>query len=123
MSIPSVPPVTIASRQAFHDALAAARAEVQRLRQPQPDHPALAYVAQMLDTMARKTANGREPTLEERRGTRLGALVDRELQPPASQEQAALNELLLAVNLYFMVWPPDGVDPEEMPKDEFLARI
>lgn len=123
MTIPPAPPVTIASRQAFHDTLAAARAEAQRLRQPQPDHPALAYVAQMLDTMAKKTANGREPTLVERRGATLGALVDRELQPPASQEQAALNQLLLAVNLYFMVWPPDGVDPEEMTRDEFLARI
>lgn len=123
MTIPTAPPVTIASRRAFHDAVAAARAEVQRFRQAHPDDPALAFVAQMLDTMAKKTENGREPTLEERRAARLGVLVDRELQPPASQEQAALNQLLLAVNLYFMVWPPDGVDPEEMPEDEFLARI
>lgn len=113
----------IASRKAFHEALATARAEVQRVGELEPNNPAWPFAAGVLDTMASQTANGREPTLEERRDSKLGPFVDRELEPAPTQEMAELNELLKALFLYFIVWPADGVDPEEMPEDELLERI
>ncbi|MCA9617424.1 MAG: hypothetical protein KC731_00285 [Myxococcales bacterium] len=116
-------PIRIASRRAYFEALTEARREVHRSWTAEPKNPAWPFAARLLDTMADQTAHGREPTREERRAQKLGALVDRELEPAPTEEAAALNQLLKAVNLYFIVWPEDGVDPEEMPEDEFLARL
>ncbi len=122
MTEPRVPSIRIASHEAFAESLAIAQAEVHKAGSTRPT-PALSFISGMLETMAKLTANGRGPTLQERRDAKLGAIVDRELQPPSTQDDANLIGLLLAVNLYFMVWPDDGVDPEEMSRDEFLARI
>lgn len=113
----------IASHAEFHDALRAARADVQTFGEREPNNPVWRAVAGMLDTMASQTAGGREPTVEERRAAQLGALVDREIDPPQTEELADLSQRLKAINLYFIVWPDDGVDPEQMPEDEFLARL
>lgn len=113
----------IASHAAFHDALTRARADVQRLGQAEPNNPVWRAAAGMLDTMASQTADGREPTVDERRAAQLGALVDREIDPPQTDELVDLSQRLKAINLYFIVWPEDGVDPEEMPEDEFFARL
>lgn len=123
MNAPSTPTVRIASRKDFIEALAIAQAEVKKVIAQRASAPALSFISGMLDTMEKLTANGREPTPEERRDAKLGALVDRELQPPSTQEEANLIGLLLAVNLYFMIWPDDGIDPEEMSREEFLARL
>jgi len=123
MSEPTTPTIHISSGEEFREALTIAEAEVQKARGMRPNDPALSFIGGMLDTMAKLTAEGREPTLQERRDAKLGAIVDRELKPPSTQDEANLIGLLLAVNLYFMVWPEDGVDPEEMSRDEFLARL
>jgi len=116
-------PFAIASRKAFRASLADARAAVQRLAEAEPKNPNWFYVAAMLDAMAAQTAGSREPTLDERRGATLGAIVDRELEPAPNADLAALNEQLKSLHLYFMVWPDDGVDPELMPEEELIARL
>jgi len=114
-------PTTIASRKSFAEELADARAKVQRFAEVEPNNPVWFHLAMMLDTMAVQTEGGREPTLEERRATRLGALVDRELEPNVELE--ALSDQLKALHLYFIVWPDDGVDPDLMPEEELIARL
>ncbi|MEQ9322079.1 MAG: hypothetical protein RIF41_23120, partial [Polyangiaceae bacterium] len=81
----------IASHAAFHDALTAARADVQRLGAREPGNPVWRAAAGMLDTMAAQTAGGREPPVEERRAAQLGALVDREIDPPQTDELADVS--------------------------------
>lgn len=115
--------VRIASRRAFSDALERAREAVHRFALTEAENPVWPFAARMLEVMAVQTDGGREPSLRERRAAKLGALVDREMQPAPTADHAALNELLLAVNLYFVVWPANGIDPEEMPEEDYLDRM
>lgn len=116
-------PFAIASREAFQASWAEARETVQRLAEAEPNNPNWFYAAGLLDVMATQSAEGREPTLDERRAATLGVLVDRELEPAPNAELAALNERLKSLHLYFMIWPDDGVDPELMPEEELIARL
>ncbi len=113
----------IASHKAFQRALTQTRADVEDRWREEPRNPAWPVVTRMLEAMAEQTDRHREPSLEERRANMLGPYVDRELEPPADDPSAALNQRLKALFLYFAVWPDDGVDPEEMSDEDLLERI
>jgi hypothetical protein len=114
---------SMANRKAFFDCLTETLGEIRRLRQVEANHPYWPMIQRQLEAIQQWTANSREPTIEERSSIQIGVLVERELEPPDNEDLADLNKRLKAVNLYFQIWPPDGVDPENMPEDEFLARL
>lgn len=113
----------IASRETFRQALAETQADVEDRWREEPRNPAWPVVTNMLERMSEQTDRRREPSLEERRANMLGPYVDRELEPPADEPSAALNQRLKALFLYFAVWPAEGVDPEEMSDEDLLERI
>lgn len=60
-----------------------------------------------LEAIRRWTDDGRDPTLDERKSIRLGALVARELEPAPDREIALLNEQLADLADYVKRWLTD----------------
>jgi hypothetical protein len=108
--MPSVP-LPISSRNDFQAALAEAIAVVGDLVRAAPRFEPYQEIEMQLDAMRRWTADGREPTPDERASINIGLVIIRELDPQPDPPTYAKYELLRACHHYFRQWPPDGQPP------------
>ena len=97
----------IPDRSAFFDVLDLAIAEIDALATDAPGFPPYANIARQLAAMKKWTANGREPSPDERGSIDVGLVAMRELEPAQDDlTQLALHHLY-ELNGYFEDWPPD----------------
>ena len=98
---------TFDSRAGFFDALDRAIVDSRQLVGA-PPFPPLESIIVQLQYMKLWTANGREPTREERRSITIGRIVVRELEPAATDELYAYGELIHELSFYFKLWWSDA---------------
>jgi hypothetical protein len=104
-------PIPITSRADFQRALDEALHEIGDLVKKAPKLAPYEEIEMQLDAMKRWTANGREPTKDERTSITIGLLVIRELDPEPDLETYEKQELFKACHHYFREWPVDGKPP------------
>ncbi len=98
---------SIQSRAEFFDVLDRTLDDARRRLAATPRLPAYQSLVAQLEAMKAWTANGREPTPDERGKIRIGLLAIRELDPEPEGEEAAFIDALHALNGYFRRWPDD----------------
>ncbi len=64
-----------------------------------------------LVAMQEWTANGRTPTLEERKRITIGLIASREIEPTKNIELYEFCQRLYQLNYYFAYWPSDPNSP------------
>ena len=97
----------IKNRATFFDALDRAIRETQSLLERTPDDPYFASFLRQLRAIRDWTANGREPTRDERRSITIGRTLVRELSPAPTDEIERISKLLHEVHGYFRIWLDD----------------
>lgn len=111
----------IKSRADFFKALDAALRETEALLKQTPD-ATIAAIEKQLRAIEGWTANGREPTKQERWSTNIGLRLSREFANVPDPKIEAWSELCNEVEGYFNAWLEDPVfqtvDDEELPDFE-----
>ena len=96
----------INSRVAYHRILGEAMDLVQGILTRRPDDDMMQLIYEELDAMRRWSADGREPSDDERGSINVGLVAARELSG-ATGDEGKLVPKLLALNHYFEDWPTD----------------
>lgn len=104
----TVPHEHIQDRAGFFVALDKAIADSRRLDGAPPGFAPLATILHQLERITVWTANGRQPTKEERRSITMGITVVRELEPAATDELFDYTELIHELSFYFKLWWDDA---------------
>jgi hypothetical protein len=112
----------IKSRDDFFVTLDRAIEKTNDLLAKSPREPHLEPISLQLDAIKRWTANGREPTEDERKSTTIGVTIVREFDPAPTDEIAEWVDLVKEVEAYFEEWLDDArfqtVDVDDL--DEFI---
>ncbi len=95
----------LTNRADFFDVLEQTRVEAEALAARGSGFGPMKSVAKQLEEMKRQTANGRNPTEDERDAVTIGLIAVREFEPPTSESMADLIERLHELNGYFREWP------------------
>jgi hypothetical protein len=95
-------------RAGFLDALDRAIVDTRRLGGAPPGFPPLESILYQLEMIRLWTANGRQPTRDERRSITIGLIVVRELEPAATDELYDYTELIHEISFYFKLWWDDA---------------
>jgi hypothetical protein len=95
----------LTNRADFFEVLKRTRVEVERMVANDPAAGPLQSVAAQLAAMKSQTAQGRNPTEDERDAITIGLIAARELEPPTSEAMGDLIERLHELNGYFREWP------------------
>ncbi len=98
----------ITSRVDFFRALDEAVRETNDRLAHEPNHPHLEAILVQLDNIKRWTADGREPTEDERYSTTIGQVLFRELESGPTDEVHRYVEHTREVEGYFQEWPDDA---------------
>jgi hypothetical protein len=101
----------ITSRQEFRDRVDKAMAALGKQMQQTPRFDPYESVEMQLDALKRWTADGREPTDDERARINMGLIVIREFDPEPDEELYDLMQDLHQIQGYVDVWPPEGEAP------------
>jgi hypothetical protein len=104
-------PLPITSRHDFQLALDEALVKIGELVRHAPKFQPYQEIEIQLDAMKRWTANGREPTEDERKSINIGLTIIRELDPQPDLDMYERQELFKACHHYFRQWPADGDPP------------
>lgn len=109
----------INSRTDFFNALNGATAAVSGMLKTTPDEETLAAILRQLQAIARWTANGREPTSDERESIDIAVRASREYEGDA--RMYGLTRRLYAIDSYFSDWPTDEQAANATDDDYFDA--
>ncbi len=104
-------PLPICSRAQFQAALSEALGVAADLVRSAPSFAPYQTIEAQVGAMGRWTADGREPTADERASITIGLVILRELDPQPDATMYAKQELLRACHHYFRVWPAEGRPP------------
>jgi hypothetical protein len=99
----------INSRDDFYRVLGEAQAFSSGLMRKAPQDDTYENIDTQLDAMWRWTANGRDPSEDERQGIDIALHAVRELQPTDDPAMEEYVQKLYALNNYFEDWPSDDV--------------
>ena len=110
----------VADRAEFLDAVDRAIGWTRRLGGAPPGFPPLESILYQLEMIKVWTANGRQPTRDERRSITMARTVVRELEPAATDELYDYNELIQELSFYFKLW---WDDPEWQAMDDKDPRL
>jgi hypothetical protein len=110
----------INSRADFFDVLEKAKRAVATVRTRLPKDPTLASVERQLERVDQRTANGREPTQDERADIDMGFRMAREFEGTRDPEIYKLRQLVSSVNHYFEHWPDDRTAADPNNADDLL---
>ena len=97
----------INSRADFFRVLGELMKQTKDLVRQNPTYPPFENIDMQLDAIARWTANGRDPTKDERQQVSIGKLVVRELEPAGTDEMYEYTQKLHELNGYFKEWLSD----------------
>jgi hypothetical protein len=113
----------INSRADFQKAVALARQTIVPALQRMPNDPALQSMEKQLEAIDQWTANGRVPTVDERRSINMGIVMYRQFEATDDLEAYQLRELAGGINNYLKYWPDDAkaADPAYRPSLEDRA--
>ena len=95
----------LTNRTDFFDVLEQTRIEVEGVTANGPGFGPMQSVADQLAIMKSQTANGRNPTEDERDAITIGLIAVRELEPATSEAMGDLIARLHELNGYFREWP------------------
>src|SRR5262245_23350004 len=98
----------IKTRDEFLRVLAKTTAEVDALVAREPAYPVWGQLQRQLHAMGQWSANGADPTPEQRGRISIGLIAVRELEPPADAAMQDLVTRLHVLNYAFRHWPPTG---------------
>lgn len=98
----------INSRDDFFRMLAATTAEIDGLVAREPTYPVWGLLQRQLHAMREWSANGIEPTPEQRERVWIGLAAERELEPPANEAMQDLITRLHLLNDHWRRWPSVG---------------
>ncbi|MFT3770237.1 MAG: hypothetical protein QM820_32815 [Minicystis sp.] len=99
------PVVYFESRRAFFEELARTTAEIEGLAAREPNYPVWGSILRQLRAMAEWTANGKDPTPQQRGAVSIGLICARELEPTQGPQLDALCPRLHLLNAYWREWP------------------
>lgn len=94
------------SRTEFFAGLASTTAEVDALVAREPAYPVWGLLQRQLHAMAKWSANGTDPTPEQRERVWIGLVAVRELEPARDAKIADLCGRLHELNDWWRRWPP-----------------
>lgn len=97
----------IRDRRTFFDALERAIVETRSMLAQMPDDPYFTSMLRQLEAIQTWTANGREPTRDERKRIPIGRTLVRELSPAPTDEIERWSNLLQEVHGHFRIWVDD----------------
>jgi hypothetical protein len=103
-----VPHEYIQDRAGFFVALDKAIADTPRLAGAPPGLAPLETILRQLEMIEVWTANGRQPTRDERRSITMGITVVRELEPAPTVALFHYSELIHELGFYFKLWWDDA---------------
>jgi hypothetical protein len=103
----------INQRADFFDQLAKAQQELAALLQRLPYEAPLKSVGEQLASIERWTANGRTPTLKERKGITIGLQMFKEYDASDDDGIYDVRPKISYIDAYFKFWPDDktAADP------------
>lgn len=115
----------IKSRADFFRALEKAIRESEDLLKVAPGYGPVESILRQLETIRSWTANGRQPTKEERWKPQIGLILSREFASPPTDQIAGWADLAGDVAMYFRHWLDDATfqtvddgDVPSFPEDE-----
>jgi hypothetical protein len=111
----------INSRADFHRALGEATDIVRGILAQSPDDAVMLRIQMELEAMGKWTADGREPSPDERGSIDIGLVAVRELDGEPGGPQDFLDKLY-ALNSYFEDWPTDEEAASATDDDFFDAE-
>ncbi len=99
----------IDSRAKFRTRVAEVLALAEKCEKKAPQDPSIRSIAEQLRTMKKNTANGRDPSPDERKGITAGLIAIRELEGSPDDDVAKLEERIHDVVSFYEDWPTDDV--------------
>ena len=104
----------INSRTDFFRRLGQAQQEIRKVLSRLPNEPTLLSVKKQLDAIGKWTANGRRPTVDERKSLDMALRMFREFETTDDVEIHRLRKTVSGVNHYVLFWPDDktAADPK-----------
>jgi hypothetical protein len=112
----------INNRGDFFRRLAQARHDVRKILGRLPNEPTLLSVEKQLEAIDRWTANGRTPTLDERKSIDMALRMFREFEMTDDVEIFRLRKVVSGVNHYFQFWPDDATAADPTNPD-YLSSV
>ena len=97
----------VKNRADFFRVLGEAQQKTGELMKVYPKSPTLDSIEIQLDAMWRWTVDDRTPTLDERKSITIGKVVNREMEPAATDELYVYMQKLYELSAYFKDWMTD----------------
>jgi hypothetical protein len=112
----------INSRADFFRALSDAKLGIGDTLKRLPGDPALESTQVQLDAVDKWTAQGRTPTIQERKSTGMGLRMYRQFEMTDDVALYKLRNLIGEIDNYFLFWPDDATaaDPNNQ---QYLSRV